>query len=241
MASKAKSAKNFFISISPYKASGPVSPVRMRITCSRSCTKILPSPILPVWADFSIASITRSSWSALMAASSLILGRKSTTYSAPRYSSVWPFCRPKPLTSVTVMPCTPMADKASRTSSSLNGLMIAVTIFIFTLLELSGASSPRWPDDLLERAAQRQHRGALAQVLAQYVVERACAGGRVGLAVSQRYAVAGTQILGDAQLVVTVGRIGAGSLERIGGRALVSLFAPVCANRVAAVADRVGS
>jgi hypothetical protein len=43
--------------------------------------------------------------------STLILGRKSTTYSAPRYSSVWPFCRPKPLTSVTVMPETPDLDE----------------------------------------------------------------------------------------------------------------------------------
>ena len=33
----------------------------MRTTCSRSKTKILPSPILPVLAAFSIASITRSS------------------------------------------------------------------------------------------------------------------------------------------------------------------------------------
>jgi hypothetical protein len=32
--------------------------------------------------------------------SSFTLGRKSTTYSAPRYSSVWPFWRPKPLASV---------------------------------------------------------------------------------------------------------------------------------------------
>src|SRR4029077_1629476 len=35
-----------------------------------------------------------------------------------------------PLTSVTVMPCTPSADSASRTSSSLKGLMIAVMSFI---------------------------------------------------------------------------------------------------------------
>jgi hypothetical protein len=34
-----------------YTASGPVSPVRMRITCSTSCTKILPSPILPQEVD----------------------------------------------------------------------------------------------------------------------------------------------------------------------------------------------
>src|SRR5688572_12547175 len=65
-----------------------------------------------------------------MAASIFTLGRKSTTYSAPRYSSVWPFWRPKPFTSVTVMPCTPIAERASRTSSSLKGLMMAVTSFM---------------------------------------------------------------------------------------------------------------
>src|SRR5512145_1849928 len=102
----------------------------MRTTCSRSYTKTLPSPILPVRAEASIASMARSAMSSAIAASIFTLGRKSTTYSAPRYSSVWPFCRPKPLTSVTVMPCTPTADSASRTSSSLNGLMMAVTSFM---------------------------------------------------------------------------------------------------------------
>src|SRR5579859_7445898 len=62
-----------------------------------------------------------------------VLGTKSTTYSAPRYSSVWPRWRPKPFTSVTVMPETPMSDSAARTSSSLNGLMIAVTSFMCEL------------------------------------------------------------------------------------------------------------
>ncbi|MCY1429080.1 hypothetical protein D9M71_449840 [compost metagenome] len=77
-----------------------------------------------------MASITRSRSLSSMATSIFTLGRKSTTYSAPRYSSVWPFCRPKPLTSVTVMPCTPISDSDSRTSSSLNGLMMAVTSFM---------------------------------------------------------------------------------------------------------------
>src|SRR5436190_16456061 len=77
-----------------------------------------------------MASTTRSTWSLVTATSSLILGRKSTTYSAPRYSSVWPFWRPKPFTSVTVTPVTPTSDNASRTSSSLKGLMMAMTIFI---------------------------------------------------------------------------------------------------------------
>ena len=48
-----------------------------------------------------------------------VLGRKSTTYSEPLYSSVCPFCLPKPLTSVMVKPVTPTSDNASRTSSNL--------------------------------------------------------------------------------------------------------------------------
>src|ERR1700677_4343133 len=59
-----------------------------------------------------------------------VFGTKSTTYSAPRYSSVCPRCRPNPFTSVTVMPETPISDNAARTSSSLKGLMIAVTSFM---------------------------------------------------------------------------------------------------------------
>src|SRR5713226_8858459 len=133
----------------------------MRTTCSSSKTKILPSPIFPVLAAFSIASMTRSSMSLLIAASIFTFGRKSTTYSAPRYSSVWPFCLPKPLTSVTVMPCTPMADRASRTSSSLNGLMIAVTSF----MELLPPSKVKveWIRALeLVQALQREGHQALA-------------------------------------------------------------------------------
>src|ERR1700686_2374384 len=59
-----------------------------------------------------------------------VFGTKSTTYSAPRYSSVWPRWRPKPLTSVTVMPDTPISESAARTSSSLKGLIMAVINFI---------------------------------------------------------------------------------------------------------------
>jgi len=101
----------------------------MRTTSSRSLTKIFPSPILPVRAALMMASSAWSSSSLLTAISSLTFGRKSTTYSAPRYSSVWPRWRPKPLTSVTVMPWTPISPIASRTSSSLKGLMIAVMSF----------------------------------------------------------------------------------------------------------------
>src|SRR6266403_3376036 len=60
-----------------------------------------------------------------------VFGTKSTTYSAPRYNPVWPRWRPKPLTSVTVMPETPISESAARTSSSLKGLIMAVINFIF--------------------------------------------------------------------------------------------------------------
>src|SRR5439155_14722024 len=68
--------------------------------------------------------------------------------------SVCPFCRPKPFTSVTVIPCTPIVDSASRTSSSLNGLMIAVTNFI--LFSWSRRAVPAGPKALSERLADRK-------------------------------------------------------------------------------------
>src|SRR5262249_391465 len=43
---------------------------------------------------------------------------------------VWPFCRPKPLASITVMPWSPISCSASFTSSSLKGFMIASIFFI---------------------------------------------------------------------------------------------------------------
>src|SRR5882762_5987579 len=60
----------------------------------------------------------------------LDLRQESTVYSPPRYSSVWPFWRPNPRTSETVMPMTPMPVSASLTSSSLNGLMTASIFFM---------------------------------------------------------------------------------------------------------------
>src|SRR5690606_16971169 len=72
----------------PYSAATPLSPVRMRIACSMGVTKILPAPILPVLADSMIAWMVASTWASPTAISSFSLGRKSTTYSAPRYSSV---------------------------------------------------------------------------------------------------------------------------------------------------------
>jgi hypothetical protein len=47
-------------------------------------TKILPSPILPVLAALTMASMQRSTSASLTTTSTFTLGRKSTTYSAPR-------------------------------------------------------------------------------------------------------------------------------------------------------------
>src|SRR5258706_150996 len=58
----------------------------MRTTCSTEVTKILPSPILPVRADLTIASIALSTWFDATTTSIFTLGRKSTTYSALRES-----------------------------------------------------------------------------------------------------------------------------------------------------------
>jgi hypothetical protein len=78
---------------------------------------------------------------------------------------VWPFCRPKPFTSVTVIPCTPIDESASRTSSSLNGLMMAVTSFMFSPEQPGAAWRARRFSLLSERLADREHDRAVAGVL----------------------------------------------------------------------------
>src|SRR4029078_11276258 len=50
----------------------------------------------------------------------------------------WPFWRPKPLASITVMPCKPISCSASFTSSSLKGFIIASIFFIFAPWILDG-------------------------------------------------------------------------------------------------------
>src|SRR5262249_49523039 len=65
-------------------ASLPVSPVRIRTASSTFDTKILPSPIRPVFAEAMMASIAFSTMPSPSTSSSFTFGRKSTTYSAPR-------------------------------------------------------------------------------------------------------------------------------------------------------------
>src|SRR6266700_6574544 len=115
----------------------------MRMASSILETKIFPSPMRPVCAARLMVSTALSTISSLSTISIFTFGRKSTTYSAPRYNSVCPFWRPNPFTSVTVRPVTPSSDNASRTSSSLNGLMIASTFFIATLLVPRACPAPQ--------------------------------------------------------------------------------------------------
>ena len=73
---------------------------------STGTTQTLPSPILPVRAvvderldhPVDVGVVARGS-------RRCTFGTKSTVYSAPRYTSVWPRWRPKPWTSETVSPC----------------------------------------------------------------------------------------------------------------------------------------
>src|SRR3954469_24359744 len=102
----------------------------MRTTSSIGSTQILPSPILPVRAASVMTSMMRWTSSSSHSSSMRALGTKSILYSVPRYTSVCPAWRPKPCTSVTVMPFTSARLRASFTSSSLNGLMIALISFV---------------------------------------------------------------------------------------------------------------
>src|SRR5881296_2940036 len=92
---------------------------------------ILPSPIFPVLAVFRIVSTARFTSASGSTISSFILGSRSTVYSRPRYTSVCPFCRPWPRTSITVMPSTPISRSASFTDSNREGWMMASS-FIMT-------------------------------------------------------------------------------------------------------------
>ena len=87
-------------------------------------------PIEPVLAASQIVLIARSTSLSFTTTSIFTLGMKSTTYSAPRYVSLCPFCRPKPRTSATVIPSILAATRAALTSSSLKCRMMASTFFM---------------------------------------------------------------------------------------------------------------
>ena len=126
-----------------YMASGPRSPVRIRITSSTGTIKILPSPTRPVAAASQIASIARSTMLSSSTISIFTLGRKSTTYSAPRYSSVWPRCRPKPLASVYGDPLQPDLVQGVLHLVELERLDDGFDLFHRAPLSVAGRHGPR--------------------------------------------------------------------------------------------------
>src|SRR4051812_45086757 len=112
------------------------------------------------------------------------------------------------------MPCTPMPESASRTSSSLNGLMIAVTSFI--RVSVGKAPLLAAPSVLaLERLADGKDDRALAGVLGRRGARERVAkavhawirrvAASLGVAADQRGAEQpAAQVLRDAELVVGV-------------------------------------
>src|SRR6185295_8270943 len=113
-----------------HSACSPCSPVRIRTTSSSDEMNTLPSPNFPVLAVLRTASTAPSASSSGMATSILTFGTSSILYSLPRYVSVWPFCRPYPFTSLTVIPTTPASWRAFFTASRRWGRTIASIFFI---------------------------------------------------------------------------------------------------------------
>jgi hypothetical protein len=70
-----------------------------------------------------------------------------------------------------------MADSASRTSSSLNGLMIAVTIFIFTSPCVEHGNGCR----TCQTTGSKMHQGAMNASLAPNIEQKLCHGRPVWL------------------------------------------------------------
>src|SRR4051812_8372956 len=74
-----------------------------------------------------MTSSTTLSWTTISIST---FGSRLTAYSLPRYTAVWPFWRPWPRTSVTVIPARFSFSSASRTSSTLFGRTIHLMSFI---------------------------------------------------------------------------------------------------------------
>ena len=110
----------------------------MRSACSTGVTKILPSPILPVCAAFWIAS-TALDLGVVDHDLDLTFGQEAHQVLGAAIDFGLALLPAEPLDlSLTVRPDTPTPVRASRTSSSLNGLMMADTIFMrFPDLRLS--------------------------------------------------------------------------------------------------------
>src|SRR5688572_22702523 len=93
-------------------------------------TKTRPSPISPVRAAPMMALMASSTAESGTTTSISIFGSRLTSYSRPRYTAVWPFWRPWPRTSVTVMPAILSLPRASLMLSTMLGRTIALISFM---------------------------------------------------------------------------------------------------------------
>src|SRR5881628_1422839 len=118
------------------------------------------------------------------------------------------------------MPCTPMAESASRTSSSLNGLMMAVTSFMVP----SPVIGPVFPARVRvrsERVVDEGDQAVLAPVLPLVGPERAVG---VGALVVRAGVEAAAEVVGRAELPHRVREVAVVEVDRL-LRALVALVA----------------
>ena len=134
-------------------ASAARSPVRIRTASSTGITKILPSPMRPVLALFSIASDDLMHH--LVRNDDFELHLRHEVHDV-RGAAIDFFLAAgagrSPSPSVqTVMPWMPTSDRASFTSSSLKGLMIASTFFISLSVRLGGYRPRRSSRPALDR------------------------------------------------------------------------------------------
>ncbi len=111
------------------ECAGPARP-RSRKSCRRRSCRCE--------AAFWIASTARSTWLIVNHDLDLHLGQEANEIFGAAIDFGLAFWRPNPLTSLTVRPDTPTPVNKSRTSSSLNGLMMADTSFMDCLLNSVG-------------------------------------------------------------------------------------------------------
>ena len=102
----------------------------MRTALSTGSTKILPSPILPVLRRLDDGLDGGFDLRVGQDDFDLHLGQEIHGVFAAAINFRVPFLPAEPLTSVTVIPWTPISLSASFTSLSLNGLMMASIFFI---------------------------------------------------------------------------------------------------------------
>src|SRR5882672_7462301 len=119
-----------WVALTAVNAALSASPVRMRITRSIGCTKILPSPTSPVRADERMACTHGSTNGSEQTISIFTFSWNSMTSAVPRYCSTSSCSPPCPLTRLSVMPVIPARNSAALTSGRRSGRTMVVMSFM---------------------------------------------------------------------------------------------------------------